>query len=383
MKKLLTISFLVLLASCGGKASESNEQVNILENLTYSVDTAVVDAGDDFLNMGSGLGYFDLTSDQNQLMFFEKDPFKLVTIDLNELKVLSKTEFQKEGPNGVGSSVISFQIGPIGELAIQSFNSYSKFNMSGELTESLKVVPEGIDSELANDYQKLYNKAVFDFQKNRIYTQPVSETIKENELNIIDPLSKKVKSFPIPEMKAMGDFSGIYSTKSGENTMYRYFSVSGFMTKENGQLLISAAPKSGFYRLDTETDSIEFVDILHKTVPKQWNITVNNTPTDEATFMEDQRKVNEQLNFMAIRWDETREMYLRFGKKTFLGEKQGDLATYEMFLFAYDKDFNVLGETKIDGLNQVFSSYFWKDGKLWSYVNVDDELGFAVFTFNF
>jgi hypothetical protein len=113
--------------------------------------------------MGSGLGYFDLTSDQNQLMFFEKDPFKLVTIDLNELKVLSKTEFQKEGPNGVGSSVISFQIGPIGELAIQSFNSYSKFNMSGELTESLKVVPEGIDSELANDYQKLYNKAVFDF----------------------------------------------------------------------------------------------------------------------------------------------------------------------------------------------------------------------------
>jgi hypothetical protein len=26
-----------------------------------------------------------------------------------------------------------------------------------------------------------------------------------------------------------------------------------------------------------------------------------------------------------------------------------------MFLFAYDKDFNVLGETKIDGLDQVFT----------------------------
>ena len=27
--------------------------------------------------------------------------------------------------------------------------------------------------------------------------------------------------------------------------------------------------------------------------------------------------------------------------------------------------------------------YFFKDGKLYSYVNAEDELGFAVFTFDF
>ena len=383
MKNLLTISFLALLASCGGKESESQEPVNILENLTYSVDTVVVDAGDDFVNVGFGLGAFDLTPDQNQLMFFERDPLKMVIVDLKQLKVLGKTEFQKEGPNGVGSSVIGFQIGPNGVLAIQSFNSYSKFNMSGELIESLKVVPEEIDSELANDYQKLYNRAVFDSQNNRIYTQPTSEVFKENELFIIDPLSKKVKSFPIPEMKAVNKFSGTYTTKSGESTMSRYFGVSGFMEKENGQLLISAAPTSGFYRLDTQTDSLEFIDIQHKTVLNQWSITVDNTPSDEATFMEDRRKVNEQLNFMAIRWDESREMYLRLGKKTYLGENPGDPSSYEFYLFAYDKDFNVLGETKLGELEPEPRSYFWKDGKLWSYINVEDELGFAVFTFDF
>lgn len=181
----------------------------------------------------------------------------------------------------------------------------------------------------------------------------------------------------------MGDFSGIYSTKSGENTMYRYFSVSGFMEKENGQLLISAAPRSGFYSLDTQTDSLKFIDIQHKIVPNQWSITVDNTPSDEATFMEDRRKVNEQMNFMAIRWDKSREMYLRLGKKTYLGENPGDPSSFEFYLFAYDKDFNVLGETKLGELKSEPRSYFWKDGKLWSYVNVDDELGFAVFTFDF
>jgi|TARA_R110002096_G_scaffold233311_1_gene423381 hypothetical protein len=42
-----------------------------------------------------------------------------------------------------------------------------------------------------------------------------------------------------------------------------------------------------------------------------------------------------------------------------------------------------LGETKIEGLKQAPGSYFWKDGKLWSYANVEDELGFAVIDFKF
>ncbi|EAZ81737.1 hypothetical protein ALPR1_00810 [Algoriphagus machipongonensis] len=76
-------------------------------------------------------------------------------------------------------------------------------------------------------------------------------------------------------------------------------------------------------------------------------------------------------------------MYWRFGKKTFEGKEKGDPRTFEIYLFAYDEDFHVLGETKLDELKTMPSTYFFKDGKLWSYVNVEDELGFAVFTFNF
>jgi hypothetical protein len=37
----------------------------------------------------------------------------------------------------------------------------------------------------------------------------------------------------------------------------------------------------------------------------------------------------------------------------------------------------------IIGLEELPSNYFWKCGKLWSYVNVEDELWFAVFTLTF
>lgn len=383
MKRLLTIPLLALLAACGGKESESTEHKNILENLTYSVDTVVVNAADDFLVIPYGPGFMGFTQNKERLWFFENDPLKLVQVDLNELKLVSKTEFEKEGPNGIGPYISDFQIGPNGELAIQSYISYAKFNTAGEITENLKIIPEDIDSELANDYSKLYQRAFYDFEQNKVYTQPYKEGTADKQLFIIDPRSKKVTAVPIPEMKSVSDFSRTYVAESDGNGMIYFFAAFDYIEKENGQLFISAAPMSGFYRLNPKTDSVEFVDIQHKTVPNKWNITLMEAYNDASAFEEDQRKVYEQLNYMAIKWDETREMYLRFGVMTYLAENRADPSTYEIYFFAYDKEFNVLGETKIEGLKEVPSSYFWKDGKIYSYVNVDDELGFAVFTFDF
>jgi hypothetical protein len=383
MTRFALLFSLCLLFSCGGNTSEKIESGNILENLTFTVDTVLVDSGDDIFILSNGLGAKVVSEDKSTLLFFENEPFSLVRVDLNTLKLINKTPFQKEGPNSVGSYLTSFQLGPSAELFIQGYNSQGIFNSQGELIESLKVVPEGIDSELANNLQGLYARAVFDFGKGIIYSQPSFEYLMKNELYIIDPLTKEVRIEPIPEMKAVQEFTGTLVTKSGESTMIRYFGVDNYQYFENGKILITAGSMSDIYRLDLERDSLFFVPIRHQNFPNKMEFSVNTLPTDEAQFMEDRRKVFGHLNYMEPLWDGTRKMYLRLGKKTYLGEKRGDPSTYEVFLFAYDKDFNVLGETKIEGLKQVPVNYFWKNGKLWSYVNMDDELGFAVMDFKF
>lgn len=383
MKKLLTISLLALLASCGGKESESPEPINILENLTFSVDTVVVDSGDDFFIIPYGLGPMGFTQNKEFLYFFEEEPLNLVKVNLNELKLISKTAFEKEGPNGIGPYIDGFQMSSTNDLAIQSYVSYAKFNTAGKLTENLKVVPENIDSELANNYQKLYQRAIYDFQKERVYSQPYRDDASEKELFIIDLQSKKATLHLIPKMKSVSKFSRTHVEEVNGNGIIYFFAVNDYVENQNGQILISAAPMSGFYKVKSETDSVEFIDIKHRTVPNEWNITVRDAYNDASEFQEDERKVSEQLNYMAIKWDDTRELYLRFGKKTYLAENRSDPSTYEIYLFAYDTDFNVVGETLVKGLEEVSFAYFWKEGKLWSYVNVDDELGFAVFTFDF
>lgn len=383
MKKLIAISFLALLSACGAKESETTESENILENLTYSVDTVVVDAGGDFLNLGYGLGSFALSPDQSQLLFFENKPLNLVTVDLNELKIVSKASFESEGPNSVGSYIGDLEAGPSQQVFLRGFNNQGIFSPDGEMSENLKIFPEGLDPEFNNDFMKIYGNSTYDFQSNTFYAQPYGEAIKENELWIIDPTSKSFKTYPIPKMKSVGDMAITFTQKSSEGTMSFYYGPSAYMDMENGQLLISGGTMSGIYRLNSAADSIEFIDIRHRTVPNEWNITVQKESSDETAFKEDRRKISEELNYMDLRWDETRQLFIRFGKRSYLGENRGDSSTFEMYLFAYDKDFNVKGETKIEGLETIPTSFFFKDGKLYSYVNVEDELGFAVFTFDF
>jgi hypothetical protein len=69
MKKLTPFLSLILLASCGEKGnSEKTESGNILENLTYSVDTVMVDPGEELLVLNSDyIGYWSLSSDLTQL----------------------------------------------------------------------------------------------------------------------------------------------------------------------------------------------------------------------------------------------------------------------------------------------------------------------------
>lgn len=162
-----------------------------------------------------------------------------------------------------------------------------------------------------------------------------------------------------------------------------FFSAQRFTTHLPGELILSTTAMSGVYRYNAQLDSVNFFDIQHQTVPNAMDIAINKNPPDMAGMEENRRKMEEHINYLQVHWDETREMYLRMGRKTFKGQTKEDPTKFELFLFAYDKEFNVLGETMLEGLNANVYSYFLKEGKLWSYVNVDDELGFAVMDFEF
>jgi hypothetical protein len=140
---------------------------------------------------------------------------------------------------------------------------------------------------------------------------------------------------------------------------------------------------SDIYRYDYERDSLELIEFPHQLVPKRKTGQVKNIFDNQEEFESEVEKVMYQISFGKLIWDDERKMFFRFAHKPILNPNEEWYTKSEVYLFVYDENLTLLGEKYLSELTVVPSDPFFKDGKLWSYVNVDDELGFRVFTFDF
>ena len=372
MKNLLKILPIAVLLSCSGKGEEVS--TNILENLTFTVDTVMVDAGEELLNLSGGIGRKSLTEDKRQLWFFESGK-KLVQVDLDRLTVVGRAQFEEEGPDGVGGNISQITIGPNGNLYINGSSGPGIYHQAGKKLQSLRFVPSGLDSTLAGNRHAIFDNSVYDFDTQKIYSHPSFTDAQDYILLILDPKTQSAKSLPVPKMRIVDDYSATQSFGDGMG----FYAVGNFISLLPGAIVLTTPAMSGFYRFDLDTGTLEFIDIQHRDHPNTMEIELNRNANSAGEMFENQKKIWEHINYMELMWDESGEMYFRFGLKSLMNPDSP--SSFENYLFVYDRDYKVLGETKLEGVNTYIGTSFFKDGKLWSYVNVDDELGFAVFDF--
>jgi hypothetical protein len=92
-------------------------------------------------------------------------------------------------------------------------------------------------------------------------------------------------------------------------------------------------------------------------------------------------KFDEEVSFMAPIWDADNNLYYRFSYEMFEYESQSEDEpnTYsKVYLTIFDDEFNVLGESFLAKLKHPPSNPFVKNGDIWTYINIRDELGFAI-----
>jgi hypothetical protein len=89
------------------------------------------------------------------------------------------------------------------------------------------------------------------------------------------------------------------------------------------------------------------------------------------------------MYFGPLIWLDQKQVYIRFGRKSNEIDESWQSISSQVFMYAYDRDFKLIGEVELPEKTAFPRDFFLKDGKLWSYVNVNDELGFAVMEFTF
>ncbi|WP_074225952.1 DUF4221 family protein [Algoriphagus halophilus] len=262
---------------------------------------------------------------------------------------------------------------------IPSVSKTAIHNLQGKLLSNLSIVTDDFEELNRIDEFTLLNEIHFDPNSGILYSLPGNYTSGIRELAIINSTTNKGNLIRLPEMEKAGNFRVFFNTENAKSIEMEEYSLSIIDDK----IYITCTIGSGVYRYDPTTNELEYFEFNHQLIPNEKTGEIINEVYSEKEFNAEYRKIRSQVSFLKLIWDNETSRFYRLAYKGVLGDQQIEPISYEVFLLAYSENMELIGEALIPDFNQVPESYFFKDGQLWSYVNVRDELGFAVFTFDF
>jgi hypothetical protein len=155
------------------------------------------------------------------------------------------------------------------------------------------------------------------------------------------------------------------------------------LSVQNGRLIISSNLTNQIALYEPEGDSLVFKRNDHQLVS---NEKTEKYPVEYASIsdlMVNYQKVGEEVNFMPPIWDKTNERYYRFAHLIeFEKEKACDamlpgISRLNLFIFIYDKNFDLLAESPVPLSLRSLLDSFVRDGIIWLEEGFDEELGFV------
>lgn len=321
-----------------------------------------------------------MSEDGKLLYIFDRRRLILQEIDLNSLKLINRFPFELEGPDGVGGYVFSFRILPSGEFLVKDlFGNTALFSKTGKKVKSIKPNGEELLRDTNLEPFSISSDLVVDMKAKKLYSLPRNFRTKEIYFAVMDSVGQTGKIFEIPEFFRLFDFSVEFNSGGGGSSQGEQLQLQ----KPNNLVLLSSTFGNAVYVYDSKLDSLYYKAFPHELAPLEKEIEIKNQVSSEGEFQAEIEKLYTQIEYGEFYWDEISQRYYRFARIGLPRAAPDSPKRYEFFMFAYDKNLELKGETKLQGITEIPESGFFKDGKLWSYVNVEDELGFAVMDFKF
>ncbi|WP_439482774.1 DUF4221 family protein [Cyclobacterium plantarum] len=380
--RLLFIFLFFTLAFCQRKkaselASAAVQKSNLLENFTFSMDTLMVDTGDQLINFG--IPFIGAVS-PNGLYYHILDykTLEFQRIHLDSLKLIDTYSLEKDGPDSPG---FTFTFQPLGEglFFFPAFGKPSIIQKSGIKVRSWNLNQEKIIEGFPVESATVNNRIVFDANLDQLYSLPFNYETRDYYLAVLDSTGERKVMVPLPEFQK----AHLFTIRTGGPEGGGLKIELPFLQHFNDRVLISCRVGNGIYVYESRSDSLFYRRFPLKLVPPEKTGEVKNQVHSQQEFERELEKLSTQISYWNFIRDEKSGRYFRFATRVLSPETESTAAKLEIFLMAYSDDLELIGETKIKGLSTLPKGGFFKDGKLWSHVNVADELGFAVMDLKF
>lgn len=375
MKNFLSVFFPLLLMACGSSQEEVAKDYN---TLSFSLDTVMVDPGQEILFLRGGISISDLSEDKKYLLNFNLDDHTIEKINLDELVLKEKLPFEKEGPNGTGEHLYSIKLDKENQLFLSGFNSIGLFHLSGEKSKSFSFKGAKYQGDSLKGDESFNWKMILVNEGKYLYGIIGSFTGKNYSLGKLDVDNKNLKKFPIKSFDKMADY---------------YFLLQSMMLimpdmdliEWEDKLILSNSVSSELSWFDLQQDTLISKTYQSKLTADSKKGTYRNEVETPEELQKEQKAMQQEINFMAPFWDEVNQRFYRFSYEELdleMDLNNGESTRSKVYLTILDKDLNLLGESPVPELDQKPGKHFVKDGKIWMFVNMDDEMGFVRLNLN-
>ena len=375
MKKLFYLTVFASLLACGEKNPDSEKASSI--ELTYEIDTVMVDAGEHFFFLNWGLGIADVSADRKLLYNLNPQTLVLEVVDLDGLALKETIQLEKEGPNGVGGGFVSrLQVLENGNLMLFDFNKIIEINPAGDLLKSYEFNANTLTGYEFGETDKVSYSGLFS-PDGKIYVGEMVDddfkapskglaliNIENMELKFVaTDASSKLDEFRI--MLEMDTEGGTSSMSMGESVFIRFM---------EDQLVVSNSALNEAYIYNIVSDTL-----VYKTFEATLtgNERIKNFPNQvdsrEALF-EASKEKQKQVRFGPMIPQTEENLIWRFS--TDMDRMIADSVVSKDVVTLFDTDFNMLEEQTLENFTNS-SSQFFKDGMLYSYLNINDEMAFV------
>ncbi len=378
MKNFSIVLLSYLLLACGGNETEKQADFS---NISFTIDTVMVDPGNGIINLKQGLWFSTFSEDKKHLYLWNNDLGSLDKINLDELILEESIQFEKEGPDGVGPYVSFISLVDKDRILMSNFVGMGIFDLTGKKISNHTIGNGNFSGESLNEGESFDRKIHGTEGGDVIYGFLGNMMNDEMSFARINFKTMEMKRIDLPGHGELPD----YSLRIQTDEMNGEAPTDNHLQKVGNRIILSNSAYNTLYILELDKDSVYQVNYAPQLTAASKKGKYPKVVESNERFKEVMADIFSEINFQPPVWDDVNRRFYRFSYETVPGVRANS-ALFEdpekrplskLFISVFDEDFNLIGESLVTQLEQVPNSVFVKDGKIWHYVNVEDELGFV------
>lgn len=372
MKYSLFIIAIILTITCTS-CNQTKENKKDKSEVRVSIDSVMVDSKGEIIDTKYGLYTYDFDQTKNFMYKFNtNNRHGLEIIDMDKMELVEFIPFEIEGPNGTSSRISNIQYVSDDEIIITNSHSILIFNKKAELQNKYPISRNKFEGDsIPKDFQ-METSGLFVPEKElsfNLVNEGFGYLRGFSKLNF----AKNSRSlYILNDLKKLDDYHIVLPIE-GKTIMLRTYLYTSY---QEGKFILSHDMENELFYYNLKSDSI-----VYKKYQSQLSANKNEVFGKKET--ESREEVgdimsarNKSIRFKDIVYDDKNNQYYRFS--TISTTPDQDQENWKIILTIFDENLNQINETDNIPLDEVPETYFVKDGEIYIYKNMQDELGFLI-----